>query len=230
MSKNKRLSLFETAILIFTSLLVAVGITASWISQNWFEEVYAVEDGFVEWVTVFALLATCIIASRYLFKLSSQRNWLFFATIFFLALFCFFAAGEEISWGQRIFHIQSSEFFKEKNAQGETNLHNLVVNGKKVNKLIFSQLLTVAAVLFLIVLPWLYKKSQKIKQLINYSGIPVPRIYQIMACIGLFILTTISPSGKKAELLEAGGCLIFMLIVLFPQNKAIFRKVDTSED
>lgn len=35
------------------------------------------------------------------------------------------AAGEEISWGMRIFGIQKSEMLREINSQGETNLHNL---------------------------------------------------------------------------------------------------------
>ena len=55
----------------------------------------------------------------------------------------FFGAGEEISWGQRIFHIESSKFFNENNSQKETNLHNMIVDGVKLNKLIFSNLLSI---------------------------------------------------------------------------------------
>ena len=42
-----------------------------------------------------------------------------------MALIFIFGAGEEISWGQRIFNVESSEYFLENNAQGETNLHNM---------------------------------------------------------------------------------------------------------
>ena len=55
-----------------------------------------------------------------------------------LGLFFMFGAGEEISWGQRLFEIESSGFFDENNAQGEMNLHNLFVNDTKINKLEFS--------------------------------------------------------------------------------------------
>ena len=40
---------------------------------------------------------------------------------------CLFVAMEEISWGQRILAVSSSDYFLLKNSQGETNVHNLVV-------------------------------------------------------------------------------------------------------
>ncbi|MCZ7674723.1 MAG: hypothetical protein M5U35_00845 [Roseovarius sp.] len=43
------------------------------------------------------------------------------------AIVFFFGAGEEMSWGQRIFGWESGEYFQQHNFQGETNLHNLVV-------------------------------------------------------------------------------------------------------
>lgn len=41
-----------------------------------------------------------------------------------LALVLFMMAGEELSWGQRIFHWATPESYRVRNAQGETNLHN----------------------------------------------------------------------------------------------------------
>ncbi|HEV3002107.1 MAG TPA: hypothetical protein VGW75_15300 [Solirubrobacteraceae bacterium] len=47
-----------------------------------------------------------------------------------LAVGLFFAAGEEISWGQRIFGVDTPESVRAENAQGELNVHNLwAVNG-----------------------------------------------------------------------------------------------------
>ncbi|WP_084417817.1 hypothetical protein [Henriciella litoralis] len=42
------------------------------------------------------------------------------------AIVCFFVAGEEISWGQWIFHWETPEAMAAVNLQHETNLHNLV--------------------------------------------------------------------------------------------------------
>lgn len=42
-----------------------------------------------------------------------------------LALVFFFGFGEEISWGQRIFGVQTPEPLREINEQSELNIHNL---------------------------------------------------------------------------------------------------------
>ena len=78
------------------------------------------EDSFLEWVTaVLALIASVLfftsgmLGSRFAFTLSFA--WLIFAL-------------EEISWGQRIFNIDSPELFLKHNFQQETNIHNFFVN------------------------------------------------------------------------------------------------------
>jgi len=45
--------------------------------------------------------------------------------LLFWATASFYFAGEEISWGQWLFHWETPEKLKEWNDQGETNLHNL---------------------------------------------------------------------------------------------------------
>lgn len=46
-----------------------------------------------------------------------------------LVLILLFGAGEEISWGQRLFHFQTPEALGEVNVQDELNVHNLVLFG-----------------------------------------------------------------------------------------------------
>jgi len=53
--------------------------------------------------------------------LKTNRNYFFL----FLGLLLFFFFAEEISWGQRIIGIQTSEYLKNINSQEETNIHNL---------------------------------------------------------------------------------------------------------
>ena len=136
---NGSISRTEKLILIYIFLLLTFGVTMSWIDVNWFNEVYVIEDGFIESLTVLALVVVAFLAGKYALKLGSKRHWMFSVAMVGLCLFSVFAAGEEISWGQRIFNVESSDFFQKNNAQGETNLHNLVVGGVKVNKLLFSQ-------------------------------------------------------------------------------------------
>lgn len=44
-----------------------------------------------------------------------------------LALLFLFGAGEEISWGQRIFDVHTPDALNAINVQGETNIHNIAV-------------------------------------------------------------------------------------------------------
>ncbi len=225
-----KLTLTEKLVIAFVILLIIIGDVGAFINVHWYEQSYAEEDGFIEWLTTIPLLIATVVAIGYLVKLVRHRSWLFFLSVLFIALFAFFAGGEEISWGQRIFGIQTPEYFKEHNAQDEMNLHNLVLSdGEKVNKLIFSQLLSVLIGIYLILLPILYSKNASVKKFIDWAGVPVPRLYQIIFGAAVFLLTAICPSGKRPEMLELGICFTFLLIVAFPLNKYVFRRNITEQ-
>ena len=84
------------------------------------------EDGLFEYLTtVFFLMASGFFIMALIKKNGGITNYtkLF---IFGLALFCFVVGMEEISWGQRIFGIETPEALKEINFQEETTVHNLV--------------------------------------------------------------------------------------------------------
>lgn len=220
--KKPSLSFTEKVILLLVTLILATGYYLFYTNVPRFEK-FVEEDGLVEWLTVLGLLMGCVVCVSRFIILKKKRNWWFLFVVIALGLLLFFAAGEEISWGQRILGIKSSEFFTENNAQGETNLHNLVVDGVKLNKLIFSIGLSIMMGIYLVVFPILYQKNQKIKQWIDHSGIPIPQLYQVIAIALLFILTQLIHHGKNAELLEAGIALLFFLIIKYPTNKFIFR-------
>ena len=61
------------------------------------------------------------------------------------ALIFFMAAGEEVSWGQRIIGWESGEFFLQHNKQEETNLHNLMVGDVHLTKSLFGPVLTISS-------------------------------------------------------------------------------------
>lgn len=77
------------------------------------------EDGPVEWLGVFLFLAAALV-----FGLAALRGRR--PGDAGVAAFCLVAAGEEISWGQRVLGYLPAETFLERNAQQEANLHNLV--------------------------------------------------------------------------------------------------------
>ncbi|QNL48281.1 hypothetical protein H8S90_15930 [Olivibacter sp. SDN3] len=221
---SDKLNSLEIAVVTFAFIGVAVGVIGANISVDWFEEIYAVEDGIIENLTLVPLFVIIVVGITYIKNLRFIRSKLFVIIISLSVLFAAFVIGEEISWGQRVFNVESSAFFLENNAQQETNLHNLVVGGQKINKIVFSQLIIVCLAFYLILLPWLYHKKPKWQQFIDYAGIPLPRTYQIIACLVLFISISFIPSGKNAEILEFGITHLFALIYVFPKNKHIFRK------
>lgn len=60
----------------------------------------------------------------------AKRNYFCLA----IGLALIVGAGEEISWGQRIFGIDTPAFLKEVNRQGELNLHNIgILHGKNAD-------------------------------------------------------------------------------------------------
>jgi hypothetical protein len=215
------LSVTEKFILGLVLLVLIPGFYLFFTDVPKFEQ-YVQEDGIVEWLTVLGLLLGSLVCfSRFLKLLRKKSVWFLFVT-FGLGLFLFFAAGEEISWGQRIFGIETPEYFKANNAQQETNLHNLVVGGVKLNKLIFSVILVSLLSIFLVVVPFLYQRVSSIKKFLDNSAVPVAQWYQVIGFILVFVLTSLINHGKNAELLECGGALLFFLIVRYPRNKEIF--------
>ena len=86
------------------------------------------EDYIGEWITFYAFLLSGFIILTHLWF--SRKNGLKLFSLSFLiplavAVFCLVVAGEEVSWGQRIFAFKPPDIFLEKNYQQELNVHNL---------------------------------------------------------------------------------------------------------
>jgi len=183
------------------------------------------EDGLVEWLTFGELLIMS--AFSFIMSLAFNRSdpegggksvWLFLGFLFF------FGAMEEISWGQRIFGVESPEWFLKHNKQGETNLHNLLIYGVNINKLVFGKILAILIGIYLLAAPLLYRFNERFKNLMNRWGIPIAQNYQILLWVIVIIVVQfhISLSKKAGELLELCSCFFFLLILVHPYNQEIF--------
>jgi len=208
---------------LFLILVFGFGIYFANTNLQYFDEVYTKEDGFVEYGTAFLLFCSAILLIYRFLKLQKFKKGFWKFGILALALVFLFGAGEEISWGQRIFNVESSDFFIENNAQGETNLHNIVVDGKKVNKIIFSQLLTIVLIIYLIIAPILFRKVESIKKLANTFGVPIVRWHHTIAFLVVTGVLVFMGSDRKWELYELAFGVIFFLIFLNPLNKNIYQ-------
>lgn len=214
--------MIEILTLLLVVVMLSIGYVTFFTNKERFLE-YVAEDHAIEWGTVLGLLLGAIVSLQRFFGLLGKRNWWFLMVTILLASFLIMVAGEEISWGQRLLGIQSSEYFKENNAQGETNLHNMMVGGVKVNRII-TVVLFLAMIIYLLVIPILHNKSAWWRSFLNRSAVPVARLYQIIAFGLMAAAAQLIPDGKNAELLECGAALIFFLIILFPVNKEIFER------
>jgi len=139
------------------------------------------EDALAENVgTVFLLLTSLALffAAIVLYRQPSDQQqlpWLRILLLVVAGVVFFWAAGEEISWGQRIFNWSTPETLAKVNQQGETNLHNL-------NTRFFNNGLE-TIILLAIVVPTAFHIKKK-KQLF---GFPLPSLslvlgFQLVAC------------------------------------------------
>ena len=183
------------------------------------------EDGLVEWLTFAVLLITSAFSfiMSYAFSRSepesgAKRVWLFLGFLFL------FGAMEEISWGQRVFGIESPQWFLKHNRQGETNLHNLLVFGVNINKLVFGKILAILIGIYLLAIPLLYRFNQGFKDFINRWSIPIAQNYQILLFVIVVIIAQphLRLAEKAGELRELCSCFFFLLILVHPYNQEIF--------
>lgn len=116
------------------------------------------EDGIFEWLGAICLLAGAVLSLLALRRLRArgQAGRLKALAYLGLALMLFLAAGEEISWGQRLLGIETPEAIREVNSQGETNLHNLWgdENGQNASVLVFQAFWMAFGILLPLVALW----------------------------------------------------------------------------
>ena len=205
------------------------------------------EDGLVEWLSFGVLAIACgytaFLSAVYYHNTSNRaacRTWTFLALLFL------FGALEEVSYGQRIFGIETPDFLLPDgsqgrdsfyNAQGETNIHNLVIYGVKLNKLVFGKLLAIFVILYFLVIPVVYRYNRRFQIFSDVCGLPIIQNYQLVVYLVLVVLSAPlhSLDAKINELLELAGCFAFLSMTVHPFNAAalptvknIYKRVSTS--
>lgn len=83
------------------------------------------EDSVLEWLQFLCVFGASTMFAYLGVRFMREGQALIGALYLLLALCAFFVAGEEISWGQRIFGWGTPEALDEINHQGETNVHNI---------------------------------------------------------------------------------------------------------
>ena len=128
------------------------------------------EDNIIENLSaVLLLFCSCFFLISFFHARKSPlkiHHWLTYGLLM-LSIVFFLIAGEEISWGQRIFDLATPDYLSSVNEQDELNFHN-------TNKRFFDRLLDRATIIFVFISSFLlYRK--KVKTL----GIQNPDIFVI---------------------------------------------------
>ena len=219
MKKDKLLQWMRIAGYAMILVFIIIGFFIARKGQEAFME-YLKEDGLVENLTALFLLAASGTAVFRCFRAPLGHSRYYYVTWGLIAFLFFFAFGEEISWGQRIFNIGTSAYFENNNLQHETNLHNLVIGGVKINKLIFSQLMSILMACYFILLRPLAQKTGFFNRMVNLFDVPLPRWGDVIAMIISIILTSQYHLMKAAELREIAFAVIMFLIFVDPARIA----------
>lgn len=223
------------ALLAGSLALFAYGLALLWSDAKAFELWIAPnfprpDDGLVEWLTHAMLAVTSIFALVRCVTLRGDperpRAWLCWAA---LAAACFFGAMEEISWGQRIFGWPTPDWLSNKeqdflwNRQDETTIHNLMIGGVNVNKLIFSKGLGIIVAVYLLVLPALYRRRERFRAFADRLALPVAQNYHALLMLAGFaaVRASLAIHDRATELLEFLGAVVFFLVFVHPYNAGI---------
>lgn len=186
---------------------------------------FGIEDGPIEYGTAICLFLSCLILVWQAVKIARQGRLGGAALMILYAAAFLFAAGEEISWGQRIFGWETTGYFAEHNVQNETTLHNLAFGDEQLAKTLFGRYLTIAILLYLVVLPLLYPRVKFVAKTIDAIALPLPsRRHGIAAVVASLVIAVLATVPRKWEAYEFIFSLITMSIFIAPGNAHQFKK------
>jgi len=212
----------ERIVLAILAALVVIGLALALYDAYLFR-LYTSEEGPIENLTVVALLGGAWVCFRRAWQLRRGRSALFVAATVLLGVLYVGAAGEEVSWGQRLIGFEVPDFFRQHNAQGETNVHNLLVKGVKINRLVFGTGLLIIVLLYCSVLPLGYRRWPWLRRMADSLAVPVPRTRHIVWYGLLALVASVTPSKFRWEVLELVSATMFLLITTLPLNAGVFR-------
>jgi len=212
-------ALFSLVVLTATTALFFIDVNAY--------EVFAKEDGVAENLSFVFYAASGLIILMAAYKNSYQQVRGILPVL--LGLFFIVVAGEEISWGQRLFGFDTPESMAEGNTQGEFNFHNLSVIDKNDSFLNQHTLLNVFVLLNGVVFPVLYYFFLEFRSLVSHFKFPIIPI----ACAPVFFIAlifgqTVSkayPHWAHVEVKELCYALGFLLFAI-----SFYRGVNTLSD
>ena len=210
---------FDRALMGLIAVTLIATVAIYFWDKEYFWGTFAAEDTLVEYGTALFLLVASVVLAAHAVSLGARGARVAMVLTAIYALMFFFASGEEISWGQRIFGWESGEFFQAHNKQDETNLHNLIVGDFHLAKTLFGPILTTCILLYLVALPLLYPRVPAIARLADRLAVPVPWLRHAGIALASSIVIALIDVSRKWEVYELIFALLAVSIFILPQNR-----------
>lgn len=157
------------------------------------------EDGLVENATAILYFLASVAVGKTLLRGGWRSPWLWCYALLFL-----FVAGEEISWGQRVFGIETPAALARSNVQGELNLHNIEGAHDKVR--LFAGLFVL---LTCVMSPLLDRLSERGRRLHAAMRVPVvPPEAGVAAVAGMLTMVGARLAEAPVYLIDEAGELL----------------------
>jgi len=196
------------------------------------------EDGLIESAGALFFFAAAMLFLILFWKDKLGNDLFLFRTgknVFYLLLAFLFlvAAGEEISWGQRILNFRTPEVFEQKNVQKELNIHNLDIfhgmdkSGERKSfwglLLNLDRLFSLFWLFFCFIMPVMASYRPNFHKLMNRLNIPLVPVWLGLAFIGNYVFSKVFEQfytekwvlSAITEVKETGFAFLFMMIGLW---------------
>ena len=199
----------------FGYLCICVGMLFSgWlmIAQPWNYEILTREDSVVEYLTAALFLLTGVL----LFFTAAAERSLWRRGVYALGgIVLVFAAGEEISWGQRIFGFATPDLLIGVNYQNEFNVHNIFILHGRFEEIYQFGALLLCAITFT---ASFFRKDR-------LFGIPLPSILLMLCFLLMLSVDRTAVFGRTPGFIsftDKGLLLLFAIYTLLSRKSRLF--------
>ncbi|HKQ58338.1 MAG TPA: hypothetical protein VJY35_10775 [Candidatus Eisenbacteria bacterium] len=179
------------------------------------------EDGWMEYGQVLLLSLGSLTAGWLAWSLWKDRQRVWALGYLVLTLALFWAAGEEISWGQRLLHLATPAWFEAHNVQQEMNLHNLGNTDGRLSSLTNA---VVSSIVFASAALWM-TGLHRIQRLRSVLWLPHPALIPALCCVVSYwkvtrLYTLLHPEAQEAtpavlQLQEPRETILYFCVLAF---------------